>query len=196
MSQVTITRTTGNFKYTATFELSEAVAKAILERGCVSELQSGGAISGWEKAIAYPGDQKRPKGFERSSIPFNAANADALKRAIMGNEVVIGTNEKDEPIKEDMGAIEVLVEEYTGAEAATPKYAAERKFVKDYLAANGGKLRSGEPRTVESFAANPARSLPAPAVGPADEDGLAPWETDTTFLLAVREHMKALAAGE
>ena len=185
MSQVTITRTTGNFKYTATFDLTDDVTKAILERGCVSELQSGGAISGWEKSIAYPGDAKRPKKFERSSIEFNAENAEALRKAILGNEVIVGENDKGENIVADMGATTVTVEEYSGAAAPEPKFKRAKDQVSMYLAAAGGVLKSGEPRTASTYAEN--RGIAAPTE---------PWQEDATFLAAVTAYLKAKDAEE
>lgn len=190
MSQVTITRNTGKFLYTAKFDLSAAVVQAILERGCVSELQSGGAISGWEKSVAYPGkDAKRPKGFERSSIEFNEANAEALRKAIMSAEVKVGENEKEESIFEDMGATEVTVTEYTGAPGVEPKYKAEKDLLKTYLfEADGTTLRmlkNGEARTAATFAEN--RGIAAPTE---------PWDEDATFLAAVKVWQKAQNASQ
>lgn len=187
-NKVTIKRNTGNFLYEAEFDLADEVVQAILERGCVSELQSGGAISGWEKAIAYPGkDAKRPKGFERNSIPFNEENANKLKQAIMGNEVVVGENEKGETLKVDMGAVNVTVTEYTGAPGVEPKFKAEKELIKLYLFEADGttvrKLKSGEDRTAASFAASRGIELPTE-----------PWDEDTTFLGAVKAWEKAQAA--
>jgi hypothetical protein len=215
----------GTIGYSITAELSEEVKAALVEQGMLRILQGPVASEYETKALAlvfplagdkdgkysrksleaaiaagtYPAftdEEGKTRKFSRGDLPYSPELAAIWQQCCKGAEVEIAQDAKGDAIKADLGITDVTVLRYEGAVAAAPKYAAERKFVKDYLSANGGKLKDGSDRTVSTFADNPARNVPQPAVGPADEDGLAPWETDVTFLLAVREHMKALAAGE
>lgn len=172
MKTVKVTRNTGNFTYSGTFNISDAVEAALLEQGIVRILQSG-VLGGWEKSIAYPGKGvKRPEGFTRTDIEFNDANAEALKKAVMGAEIEIGRNEKDEPVMEDLGAESVDVTVYDGPAKAEPKYARAKEQLRLYLFEPDGKtprtLKAGGVRTAETFAAS--RGIAAPTAADYTED--------------------------
>lgn len=193
--EITVTKTIGNFKYTGKFNLTDEVIDALLAEGITRVLQ-GPIATAWEKPILareYPNkkrteievaDAEAPGGkrkFARTDIPYSQTDADAWKRQVMGAEIATSENEKGEAVMSDLGATEVTVEEYTGAAGAVPKYAAEKSLVREYLVANGGKLKDGTERTVESFASN--RGIDA-----ADS---AKWEEDVTFLTAVKGFIAA-----
>lgn len=179
----------GNGKYSAETELSDALLAVMAEQGVLRILQ--GAPSGAaEKELAYPGKgTKRPEGFKRTDIPFGPDFVRAFSNSYESAKVEVGRNEKDEPIYEPLGIKILDFEEYTGAAAVEPKYKAEKDLLKTYLfeadGTTGRKLKSGEPRTAESFAAS--RGLAAPTE---------PWDEDTDFLKAVKEWQKQQAASQ
>lgn len=181
--------TIGNFQYTAIAELDEAQASEVARQGVLRLLQ-GKPSGDWEKSILkrmFPDAKKRDeikvkdeetgemRSFRRTDIPFSEADAQALVKAYENVEFTIGENEAGEPIKSTLAITLGNVTAYEGAQAATPKFKREKDAVRDYLAANGGKLKDGSDRTVETFAAN--RSLAVPTE---------PWEEDTEFLQAVK----------
>lgn len=187
MKEIKFSKTTGNFKYDVTANVSDAVLDRLIEEGMVRCIQ-GAPLGGWEKSIAYPGkDAKRPVGFTRTDIPFNEENAAKLAQVLKGLEVSIGENEKGEDLMEDLGITDVVVTEYAGPEKAEPKYKAEKDLLNTYLFEADGKtermLKSGGPRTAASFAES--RGIAAPTE---------PWAEDTAFLQAVKVWQKAQAA--
>lgn len=195
--EIEVKRTIGNFGYTAKFSLTEEVIDVLLAEGITRVLQ-GPVATTWEKAILnrlYPnvkrGDIKvkdaetgEDRAFKRTDIPFSSEDAEAWKREVMGAEVETSENEKGEAVKTDLGATEVTVEEYTGSAGVVPKYAAEKSLVREYLVANGGKLKDGTtPRTVETFAANRG-------ITPLPQDATK-WEEDIAFLTGVKAFIAA-----
>lgn len=194
--EISVIRTIGNFKYTAKFSLTPEVEDVLLAEGITRVLQ-GPVATTWEKAILnrlYPnvkrGDIKvkdaetgEDRAFKRTDIPFSVDDAEAWKREVMGAEVETSENEKGEGVKTDLGATEVTVEEYTGSAGVVPKYAAEKSLVREYLVANGGKLKDGTPRTVETFAANRG-------ITPLPQDATK-WEEDIAFLTGVKAFIAA-----
>ncbi len=102
---------------------------------------------------------------------------------------VAGADGKHVPNLVDNGIIDVVVTEYEGAAKAVPKYRDEKEAVKLYLAAMGGLLKDGSPRTIASYIASPAHGrgeLPMPTE---------PWEEDVEFLQALKE-LRAKKAAE
>lgn len=177
--------TIGNFQYDAMFELDEAQTAEVTRQGVLRLLQ-GKPSGDWEKSILkrmFPDAKKRDeikvkddetgelRPFRRTDIPFSDEDAKALAKAYEGVEFTIGENEKGEAIKSTLSGTVSNVRLYEGGTTAAPKFAREKQFVNGYLAANGGKLASGEARTAESFAAN--RGIAAPTE---------PWDEDTEFL--------------
>lgn len=98
----------GNYKWLATAEVSESLVAALVPLGALQIGQRGPSTSA-EKAMA--GYEKRPKGFNRTSIPFDSDKAEILAKNLRSMKVEIGRNEKDEPIYETLTA-SVTVEEY------------------------------------------------------------------------------------
>lgn len=205
------TKTTGNFKYTVSFMTGDVspLEAYLIEQGIVRELQ-GAVLAGWEKAVAYPGEKQKRKDmpdvidavtgekrpWSRNDIEFSRAAADELIKRIGELKIDIGKeDEKGNHVKNvvDAGIVDVEVEEYTGPEKAVPKFKAEKDFVRLYLFEADGKtsrlLKSGEPRSLESFCANKGLELPSE-----------PWEEDASFLASVKAWKAAkdaeLAAGE
>jgi hypothetical protein len=195
--------TIGNFKYNAKFELDDVQTEEVLRQGVLRLLQ-GKPSGDWEKAILkrlYPDAKKRDeikvkdeetgelRPFRRTDIPFSEADANALKASYENVEFSIGENEKGETIKSTLLGEVSGIELYEGGTTAAPKFAREKAFVNGYLAANGGKLASGETRTAASFALN--RGVPAPTE---------PWDEDTEFLGNVKawltEYLKKQAENE
>lgn len=199
------TKTTGNFKYTVTYNTDATTPLGVYlhENGLVREIQ-GAVLQGWEKGIAYPNGKRKdmPKvtdevtgelrDWSRNDIPFTPENADALMKAISDFKIDIGTAGPDGKHVEnlvDNGILDVEVEKYEGAAAAVPKFKAEKELLRTYLFEGDGttprKLKSGEDRTVASFCAS--RGLAEPTE---------PWEEDTEFLAAVKAWQKAQAANQ
>jgi hypothetical protein len=176
--------TIGNFMYNALVELDETQTQEVLRQG-VLRLFQGKPSGDWEKGILkrmFPNAKKRDeivvkdeetgenRAFRRTDIPFSGEDAKALKDAYESVEITLEDDTKS------MLAVEVTdITEYTGAKAAEPKFAREKAFVKTYLAANGGKLASGEARTAATFAGNRGIAVPTE-----------PWEEDTEFLGATK----------
>lgn len=186
---VKFNKNTGNFSYQVTAEVSDDLLNYYVTNGIVREIQ-GAPLGGWEKDIAYPGKGvKRPKEFTRTDIPFNDDNAEKLRKALMGLEVVTGKNEKDEPIKADAGITEVIVTEYTGPETKEPKFKAEKELMRTYLFEADGStprlLKSGGQRSAASFAESRGLTVPTE-----------PWDEDTDFLAEVKAWQKAQAAAQ
>lgn len=196
-------QTIGNFQYDAIFELDEAQEAEILRQGVLRLLQ-GKPSGDWEKGILkrmFPEAKKRDevkvkddetgemRAFRRTDIPFSDADGAALAKSYESVEFAIGENEKGETIKSALSGTVSNVRVYEGGSAALPKFAREKAFVNGYLAANGGKLASGESRNAASFAAN--RGITAPTE---------PWEEDTEFLGNVKawltEYLKKQAENE
>lgn len=178
-------QTIGNFQYDAVVELDEA-QEAELKRQGVLRVFQGKPSGDWERKILermFPNAKKRAdikvkdeetgemRPFRRTDIPFSEADAKALADAYESVEITLGENDKGEAIKSALDVAISNVRVYEGSQAAAPKFAREKAHINGYLAANGGKLATGEPRTAASFAAN--RGIPAPTE---------PWEEDTEFL--------------
>jgi len=195
--EIKFTKNTGNFSYAITANLNveteDKLALYLLENGIVRELQ-GGILGAWEKSLAYPGKGvKRPEKNEagekwsRFDIAYNEENAEALRKALLGAEIKIGEDESEETI--DLGIEAVEISEYTGAEKSEPKYKAEKDLLLTYLFEADGKtarnLKSGEPRTAESFAVSRGLTVPTE-----------PWAEDTKFLAEVKAWSKAQAAAQ
>lgn len=141
------------------------------------------------------------KEFVLKDIPYDAEGAKAMEILLgtakisievpkldgEGNLILDGDGEPVVETKEfDLGVTDVLnLGEYTGAESAVPAYRDQKRFIQTYLAANGGKLTSGEPRSIESFCVNRGLDLPE-----------TPWESDLEFLGRVKEWQLEIAEDE
>lgn len=185
--------TIGNFIYDGAYDLDEVQTQEVLRQGVLRLLQ-GKPSGDWEKGILkrmFPAAKKREdievddvdkdgtpikRAFRRTDIPFSAEDAKALAEAYEAVEFTIGENEKGEALKSTLSGVISNVREYEGGQKAEPKYKRVKDFIHGYLAANGGKLSSGLPRTAASFAEN--RGLAAPTE---------PWQEDTVFLAAANE---------
>lgn len=195
--KVEVTNNTGRYAYTASFDLSEEQQQAVLREG-ITRLLQGGTLGKWEKAVAYPGDkQKRPEKnaegekWSRKDIPFTPQGVEQMKNLFDKVSVELGRNEKDEAIVSTLSLAGFSAEEYDGAEKAQPKYKAEKDLLALYLFEADGKtprtLKSGEPRSIESFCAS--RGIEEP------EDSEA-YAEDTAFLARVKEWQKQQAASQ
>lgn len=103
----------GNYKWSAEAEVPDALIPTLLGLGALQVAQRSPS-SAAEKAIA--GYDKRPKGFNRTQIPFSEAGAETLMDALRLMKVETGRNEKDEPIYATITA-NVSVEQYVPTEA-------------------------------------------------------------------------------
>lgn len=103
----------GNFKWNAEASVSDELINALLPLGALQIAQRSPSTAA-EKAIAKY--EKRPKGFNRNTIPFSPEGADILAKNLREMRVEIGRNEKDEPVYATLKAT-VSVEKYEPAEA-------------------------------------------------------------------------------
>lgn len=195
--------TIGRFMYDAEYELDNAQTQEVLRQGVLRLLQ-GKPSGDWEKSILkrmYPDAKKRDeikvkdeetgemRAFRRTDIPFSESDGASLADAYGEVEFTLGENEKGEAVKSKLVGVISNVREYEPGSGAAPKFAREKQFVKTYLAANGGKLASGEARTAASFATNRGIAVPTE-----------PWEEDVEFLQSTKawltEFLAKQAAGE
>lgn len=122
----------GQYRYEAEANVPDEAIDTLLAAGLLQIAQRSPSTAA-EKAMA--GYEKRPKGFDRNSIPFSKDGAETLEGQISTMEVEIGRNGKDEPITVTIEST-VVVEEKPETSVET-KFVAERaKYVqrKDTLA--------------------------------------------------------------
>lgn len=125
------------------------------------------------------GKSKRRANWKRNEVEYSDALRDKLAEVFTTLE--FPDSEKEAP--HVLSGIIVDMTKYEGGVGKEPAYAAEKRAVKEYLAANGGKLKDGSARSVASFCAN--RGVDAPEHDEA-------WEEDTEFLIRVKAYLKAL----
>lgn len=138
----------GNFQWKAEAEVSEQMADVLAGLGLLWVLQRSPSSAAEKKMAGY---EKRPDKFKRNSIPFNAENAELLRKALESAEVEVGRDDKDKAITEKL-EIAVSVEEYVPTVAdvkmddernAYERNAADLKALADKIAYTGD-LGSGK----------------------------------------------------
>jgi hypothetical protein len=115
--------TFGNYAWTAEAEVEDNVRDVLASYGLLQVLQRSPA-SAAEKAMA--GYEKRPDGFKRGNIPFDATNAQKLAKFLESAEVETGRDDKGKAVMVTP-EIAVTVTEYVPEEGGT-KFAAERRL--------------------------------------------------------------------
>lgn len=178
MTPINIESTVGNFKFKAVGEVDDTVRDILANAGALQVVQRSPVTSA-EKTMA--GYDKRPAGFKRTDIPFNEANAKILTDSL-SKVIVYGPTGPDGKTPEYPVELVVEVSQHFPGEGAEPAFAEEKRFIKAYLAANGGKTTSGESRTVDTFSENRGIETTSDA---------AAWEDDKEFLARVREWKRA-----
>lgn len=176
----------GKFLVTLSADLSDEQVAALLP----FSLRYGGQrntkvdriLGGFE---TVDGKEKRRADYKRSDVDYSDELAQSLGESF--SVLLFPTDETDAEGKKVFIKVPVAVDiaEYTGGGSAEPKYKKQKDAVTFYLAANGGKLKSGEDRTVASFCAT--RGLTAPE---------GDWKEDATFLEAVKAWQKATETAE
>lgn len=125
------------------------------------------------------GKSKRKANWKRNEVEYSDALRDELAKAFETLEFPDSTKEAPHLLT---GVI-VDMTKYEGGVGKEPAYAAEKRAVKEYLAANGGLLKDGTTkRTLESFSAN--RGIVPPTQ--------VEWESDVDFLIRVKAYLKSL----
>lgn len=103
----------GNFKWSAESEVSDELVSVLAPLGALQIGQRSPSTAAEKEMAGY---EKRPKGFNRSTIPFSPEGAETLAKHLREMKVEIGRNEKDEPVYATLKA-NVTVEEYVPTEA-------------------------------------------------------------------------------
>lgn len=122
MPIVNATSTFGNFKWTASCEITDVVRDVLANLGFLWVMQRSPS-SNAEKALA--GYEKRPTGFKRSEIDFTADAAAQLKTLL--SETV----EIEDGVKITPNITEVIFHEI--GKVAEPKYSDEKKAVQRHI---------------------------------------------------------------
>lgn len=103
----------GNYRWDATADISDDLVAVLAPLGALQIGQRSPSTAA-EKVMA--GYEKRPKGFNRNTIPFSPEGAETLKKNLSAMRVEIGRNEKDEPVYGTINA-DVTVQKYEPTEA-------------------------------------------------------------------------------
>lgn len=129
------------------------------------------------------GKEKRRASYKRNEVEYSEELAGKLADAL--TKFLTEAKEGETPI---FTAVEIdLPTKYEGS-VVEPKYAAEKRAVSEYLAANGGLLKDGvSKRTVESFCGNRGITPPKDS---------AKYGEDVEFLTAVKAWLKSVAQAE
>ena len=122
MATVNATSTFGNFKWTASCEITDVVRDVLADLGFLWVMQRSPS-SNAEKALA--GYEKRPAGFKRSEIDYSNDNADMLKSEL--SKAV----EIDENVSIVPNILSVVFHEI--GKVAEPKYADEKKAITRHI---------------------------------------------------------------
>lgn len=112
----------GQFRYEAEASVPDEAIDALLAAGLLQVAQRSPSTAAEKQMAGY---EKRPKGFDRNSIPFSAGGAEILERQIATMDVEIGRNGKDEPITVTIPST-VVVEEKPENGGAESKFTQER----------------------------------------------------------------------
>lgn len=103
----------GNYRWDATADVGDELVSVLAPLGALQIGQRSPSTAAEKEMAGY---EKRPKGFNRTSIPFDAAKADVLAKHLKTMRVETGRNEKDEPVYAEIQA-DVTVTEYVPTEA-------------------------------------------------------------------------------
>lgn len=171
----------GQFLTSLTAEVDDATLNIL---GCLGLRFLGQRVTAVDKVLGAfetgaDGKAKRKAGWKRNEVDYTDELRDQLVKAFGSLEFPDSTKE----VPHELTGILVDMSKYEGGTGKEPAYAAEKRAVKEYLAANGGKLKNGDSRTVESFASNRGVEAPTDA---------AAWETDVEFLTRVKSYLKSL----
>lgn len=126
------------------------------------------------------GKEKRRADYKRNDVEYSDELAQALGESFQTLEFPDSTKEAPHVLN-----VAVDIAEYTGGGTPEPKYKKQKDAIAFYLAANGGKLKNGEDRSVASFCAS--RNIAVPE---------GDWKENTEFLEAVKAWQKATEAAE
>lgn len=103
----------GNFAWSATADVSDELVSVLAPLGALQLAQRSPSTAA-EKVLA--GYEKRPKGFNRNTIPFSEVGAETLAKNLRTIRLETGRNEKDEPVYAEIKA-DVTVVEHVPSEA-------------------------------------------------------------------------------
>jgi len=129
MTKLKCNSTFGNYKWTATAEVSQEQLEVLASAGLLQVLQRSPASKA-EKAMA--GYEKRPDKFERSSIPFDSQGQTILQDSL-GAEIELVAKTKDSPAVTVQAEIETSFHEI-GA-GTEPKYVEEKGIIARHVKA-------------------------------------------------------------
>ncbi len=112
----------GQYRYEAEAEIPDNAVPALLAAGLLQVAQRSPSTAAEKEMAGY---EKRPKGFDRNSIPFTAKGAEILEKHIGGLSIEIGRDAKDNPIMVEIPAVVTVSEKPESGDAAS-KFTAER----------------------------------------------------------------------
>lgn len=120
--KVQATSVFGQFRWTATGEISEPLAGVLLPFAITQVLQRSPS-SNAEKAIA--GYEKRPDKFKRNSLNFNEGDAETLRKHLESAEIEVGEGDEKKTFKLPLS---VSVEQYVPT-VAESKFTEEKAIL-------------------------------------------------------------------
>jgi hypothetical protein len=103
----------GNYRWDAEANVSDELVSVLAPLGALQIGQRSPSTAAEKEMAGY---EKRPKGFNRNTIPFSEAGASTLAKHLKTMRVEVGRNEKDEPVYGTISA-DVTVTEYVPTEA-------------------------------------------------------------------------------
>lgn len=170
----------GQFLTTLTAEVDDATLSTL---GCLGLRFLGQRVTEVDKILGAfetgaDGKSKRKANWKRNEVEYSDELRDKLAAAFGSLEFPDSTKE----VPHNLSDILVDMTKYEGGVGKEPAYAAEKRAVKEYLAANGGKLKDGSDRTVASFCTN--RGI--------ETTTAEKWEDDVEFLIRVKAYLKSL----
>jgi hypothetical protein len=121
MQNLTCNSTFGNFKWTASVDVSDEQARVLANAGLLQILQRSPASKAEKVLGKY---EKRPSDFVRSSIPFSDENAKTLAK-FLGDKVEIADGVTITP--------KVAVEYHEIGAASQPKFVDEKAIAKRHV---------------------------------------------------------------
>jgi hypothetical protein len=129
MTKLKCNSTFGNYKWTATAEVSQEQLEVLASAGLLQVLQRSPASKA-EKLMA--GYEKRPDKFERKSIPFSKEGQTILENEL-GSEVELVAKTKDSPAITVQSVVETAFHDI-GA-GTEPKYLEEKGIIARHVKA-------------------------------------------------------------
>lgn len=103
----------GNYRWDATADVTDDLVSVLAPLGALQIGQRSPSTAAEKEMAGY---EKRPKGFNRNTIPFSEDGAKTLAKHLQTMRVEIGRNDKDEPVYANINA-DVAVTKYEPSEA-------------------------------------------------------------------------------